>query len=155
MEAAVKIAKSILLKKEKVEQGLLAYRTTLLETEYSRTDDETKVTLKHPVIGGETVTKMGVVEGPQKKLQEKRKKDKQVFDRRHQARKFNTLRPGQRVWIIDRKEYSKVVEQCSESKSYKIETTSGVICRNCVFLVAAQNTGGDIDYENFIRLQKV
>ncbi|CAL1672014.1 unnamed protein product [Lasius platythorax] len=157
VEAAVKIAKSILLKKEKVEQGLLVYRATPLETGYSPAElmMGRKLRSNIPLSEEKLQPNWAWLKDHKEKLQEKRKKDKQAFDRRHRARELNELKAGQRVWITDRKEYGRVVERRSEPRSYKIETTSGIIRRNRAFLVAAQSTGGDIDYEDFIKQQEV
>lgn len=122
---------------------------TPLETGFSPAElmMRRKVRSNNPISGEKLQPKWTWLKEHHDKLEEKRNRDKRVFDRRHRVRELGELEPGQRVWIRDRKKYGTVLSRRGEPRSYKVETTAGVIRRNRAFLVSTQKIGEDTDYE--------
>ncbi|XP_011686380.1 PREDICTED: uncharacterized protein K02A2.6-like [Wasmannia auropunctata] len=154
VEAAVKIAKSLLTKEEDVDRGLLVYRATSLETGFSPAEllMGRRIRSNIPVAEDKLQPIWPYLKEHKRQIDEKRVKGKQVFDKRHRAQKLAELQPGQSVWVTDRKERGKIINRRKEPRSYDVKVAAGVIRRNRAFLVPIQKEEEDTtDYEQFVR----
>ncbi|XP_018369319.1 PREDICTED: uncharacterized protein LOC108765221, partial [Trachymyrmex cornetzi] len=138
VEAAVKIAKALLLKEKEVEQGLLVYRATPLESGVSPAE----------LLMGRKLRSN--IPQHRQKMHDKRIKIKHIYDQRHRTHKLKELEAGQKVWITDRKTYGRVLRRREEPRSYEVETPTGTIRRNRAFLVPVQGDIEDSSYDQFI-----
>uniref|UniRef100_A0A3Q3FSB0 Integrase catalytic domain-containing protein n=1 Tax=Labrus bergylta TaxID=56723 RepID=A0A3Q3FSB0_9LABR len=74
------------------------------------------------------------------KERERRRKDIEVFSKRHCVRELSQLAPGQPVWVTDTKTQGTVVLSHSAPRSYLVNSQTGTISRNRHHLVPLPET---------------
>ena len=139
VEAMVKVIKSGFKKNADIYKMLLEYRATPLENGYSPAEllmsRKLKTTLPkspdqlHPQVVSSTALlprEGGRIE-----------KQKKNFDRRHAVKDQGEFKPGEVVWVKDRRTWGKVKEAASTPRSYIVSTPRGEYRRNSSFLTRA------------------
>jgi hypothetical protein len=141
-ESAVKIVKNILLKEKDPNLGLLVYRSTPLETGYSPAEllMGRKLRTNLPISSASLRPSWPNLREHREKMDIKKAKAAENYNRRHRTRPLPELKPRDRVWLSDRRHYGKIVNKRSEPRSYDVEIDGGVVRRNRAFLLAAQPT---------------
>lgn len=136
-EAAVKIAKNRIKKGGDLHRALLAYRSTPLSCGFSpaellfsrkiRTTVPTFQNLFQPLnLPREEIAK---------KEEANRMHQKQNYDKRHNAKELTKLHKNQPVWIVDKREFGKVIDKSKEPRSYIVQTSKSKLRRNRFHLI--------------------
>lgn len=139
VEAAVKIAKSIIQKCEDVEKGLLSYRSTPLENGYSPAEllFSRKIRSLVPMLPSKLGTFIEHKTVFQKET-EKKKYQENNYNKRHRAKHLSRLDSGDGVWVKDLQVYAEVIREANTPNSYILNTERGtIIQRNRWHLVYA------------------
>ena len=66
-------------------------------------------------------------------------KQETVFNTRHKAKSLSSIGPGTELFVKDLQRSGKVIEAASTPRSYKVETATRKIRRNCVHLTPLPN----------------
>ena len=130
-ERAVQTVKCLLRKASDPYLALLAYRTSPLSNGYSpaellmarrlRTTVPLTRLVRKPVLPN-----LAALTSKEDALKASQKKD---FDKRHAARALPPLSEGDQVWIPDREEAGKVIQE-TQPRSYLVNTSHGLFRRN-------------------------
>lgn len=139
VEAAVKVAKRILKKCDDINLGLLAYRTTPLENDFSPSEllFSRKIRSRVPVLPRNLGT---FVKHDQLASKENKRKEVQehMYNKRHRVKNLSILQAGDKVWVIDMRVYGKILNADENPNSYIVKTENGsTIRRNRWHLVLA------------------
>ncbi|XP_024880926.1 uncharacterized protein K02A2.6-like [Temnothorax curvispinosus] len=147
VEAAVKTVKRILEKETEPTLGLLAYRTSPLETGSSPSELLMGRKLRTPVpCSAMTLTpKWPDLKAYRQQLWAGKLRSKQQYDKRHRVRELPELMPGELVWIKDQRAYGTVVRRRTEPRSYDVRYPGGLLRRNRSFLESTRRAMEDDD----------
>ena len=143
-ERAVHTIKTLLQKAEDPYAALLAYRSTPVRCGYSPAELLMNRRLRSTVPVAPTQLQPAVPDYSRLKEKEEtmREKQKDNFDSRHKSRELTPLSPGDSVWVTDQQTPGTVV-QLSSPRSYQIQTSSGMLCRNRRHINPLQNSPSD------------
>lgn len=137
IEAAVKVAKSILYKnKDKFCEALLSYRSTPLENGFSPAElmMGRKIKTHLPILPALLEVNNENVIKQEERLKTKTENN---YNKRHKSVALSELKEGDRVWITDRKSYGIIVQKLNAPRSYLVETDKGRYRRNRWHLIPA------------------
>ncbi|XP_046391596.1 uncharacterized protein K02A2.6-like [Ischnura elegans] len=139
-EAAVKIVKNIFAKETDPCLGLLAYRSSRLESGYSPSEllMGRKLRTNVPMGPMRLAPKWPDLEALRHKNHFITERAKRNYNRRHRARELPSLTAGDRVWVKDRREYGTIIAEAGHPRSYLLETGHGVVRRNRAALTPAR-----------------
>jgi len=121
-ERAVCTIKNLLSKSEDPYAGLLAYRTTPIQCEYSP---------------AELLMNRQDYFALEEKEKKRQGRQRLNYNDRHRARELSPLLPGDHVWITDLQTEGTIV-QSSTPRSYQVATDTGTLRRNCRHLIKLQ-----------------
>ena len=130
-ERAVQTVKRLLKKEGDPYLALLSYRATPLQCGYSPSEllMARKLRTNIPMTREQLKPKVP----DQSSLRERDARDKarqqSNYDQHHRAKEFSPLMAGQTVWMPDRNEEAKVVQEAG-TRSYEVETSEGTYRRN-------------------------
>ena len=131
-ERAVRTVKSLLKKGEDPHRALMAYRATPLANGSSPAQLLMGRNIKTPLPVSREKLQPGWPD-----LQDFRRKDQDLktkqaswFDKRHNAKTKQDLRPGQTVWVKNTRETGTVSGPAHTPRSYNIDLPSGSLRRN-------------------------
>lgn len=150
-EAAVKVAKMLLKKCDNIHEGLLNYRSTPLANGFSPAElmMGRKIKTLVPMLPSLLETDNS------KKVMEKdtqiKKKQMKHYDKRHKTKDLSELKNGDVVWIVDLKEYGRVLKKLDQPRSYLVESNNGKYRRNRWHLILSPN----ISTENFTDSEEI
>lgn len=123
-----------LLKKntEDIHLAFLAYRSTSIESGFSPA--ELLMSRKLRTNLPQLPSNLSKVVDPSfsyfRKEGKIKSKQEQNYNSRHKAKDLQILEIGDPVWIIDVRQYGKIVDFCKEPRSFVIETSLGKFRRN-------------------------
>lgn len=140
VERTVQTAKHLLKKnKSDIYLALLAYRTTPLESGFSPAEllMSRKLRTNLPQLPSNLDNIVDSKAYFFKKERETKEKQARNYDSRHRTKDMQTLKIGDSVWVIDIRMYGKIIDICSEPRSYIVETSRGLFRRNRWHLINA------------------
>ena len=116
----------------------MAYRSTPLEVGYSPSELLMcrKLRTTVPLTENQRVPKVPNLTEVRKRDERAKSRQKKNFDARRGARELPTLLPGEWVWVPDRQESGRVVEETAP-RSYVVETPDGTFRRNRQHLITS------------------
>lgn len=134
-ERAVQTVKCLLKKAIDPYMALLTYRATPLANGYSPAEllMSRRLRTDLPALSAHLMPSVPDYLTVKAKEQEKRKKQKDVFDKRHAVQELDPLLPGEQVWIPDHNSTGTVVEPVAP-RSYNVSVPTGILRRNRVHL---------------------
>lgn len=137
VEVAVGIIKRSLKKTGDSYVALQAYRSTPLGNGYSPAELLMGRRLRTSLPTADSLLQPRHVDKESLDLWEERRimNQKRNYDRRHGARRLQSLKPGDRVWITDRRETGIVQSSADAPRSYSVNTQDGNFSRNRFHLV--------------------
>lgn len=137
VEVAVGIIKRSLKKTGDSYVPLQAYRSTPLGNGYSPAELLMGRRLRISLPTADSLLQPSQVNKEALNLWEERRimNQKRNYDRRHGARRLQPLKPGDRVWITDRRETGIVQSSADTPRSYSFNTQDGNLSRNRFHLV--------------------
>lgn len=131
-ERAVRTVKALLKRGEDPHKALMAYRATLLSHGSSPAQllmgRNIRTTL--PVSKGKLQPGWPDLQAFCRRDQDLKEKQASWFDKRHNTKTRQELRPGQRVWVKKMKEAGTVIGPAQTPRSYNIDLPSGSLRRN-------------------------
>lgn len=140
VEAAVKIAKSLIKKNKDLNVALLSYRTTPLENGFTPAELMLgrKIKSHLPVLPS-------LLNFPDKPIQQdvaaKEDRAKEIlserYNKRHNSKELSPLNINDSVWVVDIRQYAKVIKKLKAPRSYLVKTQNGVYRRNRWHLIPA------------------
>lgn len=154
VEAAVKIAKSIISKCNDLNKGLLSYRSTPLENGFSLAEllFSRKIRSLVPMLPSSLGTFIKH-DSVFKKETSKKKYQENHYNKRHRTRQLSKLLIGDKVWIVDMQIYAEVIKIAGIPNSYILRTERGsIVERNRWHLIYApykSDTTDNISQSNF------
>lgn len=80
-----------------------------------------------------------------------KKKQMKHYDKRHKTKDLSELKNGDVVWIVDLKEYGRVLKKLDQPRSYLVESNNGKYRRNRWHLILSPN----ISTENFTDSEEI
>ena len=132
-ERMVRTVKSLLKKATDPYLALLAYRATPLANGFSPSELLMGRQIRSVVPKLPHVLHPRVL--PWKEIQTKeaigKEDQKRRFDKRHATKVLKPLSEGTTVWVRDRREPGKVLQDESTPRSYRVQTQSTTVRRNC------------------------
>ena len=147
-ERGVQIVKNLLKKSEDPYLALMAYRSTPLEVGYSPSEllMSRRLRTTVPISADQRVPKAPDLTAVRMRDERAKSRQKRNFDAHRGARDLPTLSPGEWVWLPDRQESGRVVDETAP-RSYVVDTPEGIFRRNRQHLIAIpeQLIAGDID----------
>ena len=148
-ERAVRTIKTLIQKADDSYAALLAYRSTPVHCEYSPPELLMNRQLHSTVPIALTQLQPAVPDYSRLQEREEAMREKQTdnFNSRHRSRELTPLLPGETVWVTDQQTQATVVE-LSLPRSYQIQTSSGVLRRNCRHLNPLRNSVTDVRMES-------
>ena len=140
-ERAVQTVKRLLKKEGDPYLALLSYRATPLQCGYSPSEllMARKLRTNIPITREQLKPKVP----DQSSLRERDERDKarqqSNYDQHHRAKELSPLMAGQMVWMPDRNEEAKVVQEAG-TRSYEVETSEGMYRCNRRALISIPET---------------
>lgn len=139
VEAAVKVAKSLLKKNSDFNLALMAYRSTPLDCGFSPYEllFSRKMRTMLPILPSQ-LDKIVNTQSVFQETEERRKEKQRCnYNSRHNSKDLKDLPVGSSVWVTDLRKYGKIKEKCDEPRSYIIQTSNGDYRRNRWCLIEA------------------
>lgn len=135
-EAMVKIAKKI-IEKGDLDLGLLAYRSTPLESGYSPAEllFGRKLRTKVPTPKEQLIPKWPDFKCYKENQQRVKEKQRKNFNEKHRAKELQELDVGTEVWVVNLKQYGTVVQRLEEPRSYMVNVNGTLYRRNRIHLI--------------------
>jgi transposase InsO family protein len=135
-ESAVKTVKSLLTKNVDFYKGLMEYRSTPLENGFSPAEllmgrrIKTTLPMNPDRLLPNTVDHQLLLGKEEKRIQ----KQTRNYNKRHRVREMDELKPGEIVWVTDKRTWATVIRNGPGPRSYIVKTPTGELRRNSFHL---------------------